>query len=188
MVHDMQVPTYFKSMDSHRHRTAELLIEILMTSARFAAAEIMIRDGIVIGCERGVFNRAISMMSTRSSIVSWIMDDFRATYCNVRRHLCERLTPIGTNLALEDCVMQKEIPWDELCSCPIYRIHPDIYNGRAQRIIDRAATEVKKTYDGGKCRYCGSAKTRKQTNQVCRPDESATLFIICDACNMRAKG
>lgn len=184
----MDIPSHFKSITGdggRRAATAQFLIDILMASRRFVNEKQEYKDMIVIGCERGVFNRAVAILKNDTNrIIAWWVPQFIATYVSVRQNLCQRLADIGSNPTLENTVIERRIPWDDLCAVPLHKILPNAFGGIAQTILERKDAEVEITYDKGNCPQCGSHKIKFLSDQTRGADESSTPSLWCYGCNL----
>ncbi len=183
----MEIPEHFLKMKDgkvQRCKTASMLIQILMSSKQFAEESQGYKEAIVAGCERGVFNRAVTILRSDSNhIISWTTPQFVAAYHCARQNLCQRLAGIESNPHLEDIVIKKTIDWADLCSVPIHKLLPDVFSQQTQLISERKAAEVEITYDKGNCTECGSHKIKYMSDQTQSADESSTPSVFCYQCN-----
>ncbi len=183
------VPEHFnhlRDVECHRRTSARILISVLCRSAKFRVAPDDVRDGIVVGCERGILNRSIQLMRDKNRVPSWMLPEFINTYKMERHMLCTTLKHIDQSTHLESVVMTPTIPWGELASIPVYRLIPDMFKAKTEHIRRRGAVQLEYTFLIGRtCKNCGSNKIKEQSLQTRSADESSVQFLLCFGCKQR---
>ena len=171
----------------YRKESITMLTEILATGKVIGALDAMIRSGIALGLERGIYNRAIDLEEKNNIVASWIIPSFILTYKMTRHMLCEKITAIGSDANLEHILLDPT-RWESLAATPIYELRPEIFAKNIRKITDRKHIAIKVKYTDIKCGNCGKFMVRNDSVQCRSADESSTPFQICDLCNTVVKG
>ena len=171
----------------YRKESISMLVEILATGKIIGALDAMIRSGIALGLERGIYNRAIDLEEKNNVVASWIIPSFILTYKMTRHMLCEKIAAIGSEVNLERILLDPK-RWETLAATPIYELRPEIFAKNIRKITDRKHVAIKVKYTDIKCENCGKFMVRNDSVQCRSADESSTPFQICDGCNTVVKG
>jgi DNA-directed RNA polymerase subunit M/transcription elongation factor TFIIS len=185
----MIIPDYFSKVadaDGHRRESARILIDVLTPSQKFANANHIIKTGIIIGCERGIFNKSIQLLRDRNRIHSWKLPEFVNTYLMERHLLCSSLEHVVRSEHLEKIIMTFSIPWDKLAFTPSYKLLPDVFKVSIERILQRKPIQVKHTFlPDQQCKNCKAYKIKEESIQCRSADESSVQYYVCYGCNQR---
>jgi DNA-directed RNA polymerase subunit M/transcription elongation factor TFIIS len=171
-----------------------MIISIMAKCEAFINIQPHVRDGIIIGCERGVYNRAIQILRAKNRIASWMLNEFVNTYMLERHMMCDKLESIHAQGRLPDIILKDshvdefDSPWSRLSSTPIYKLLPEVFDRTSRKVASRQAAEVMISYlKGFKCWSCSAETIKDMSVQMRSADESANHYYVCYSCGSRKK-
>lgn len=156
--------------------------------------EDIILQKMALNIERGIFNYALSLYSSKIVNETW-NEKYKSVYINRAITVYDNLNPDGRikNINLLQRFLTKEFDEFELSSLSPEKMFPERYDQLYQlyckgKVNEDVTPETSDQPDGVfKCGKCKKYKTSYYQLQTRSADEPMTTFITCHICNNKWK-
>ena len=145
-----------------------------------------IKPSISINIEKGIYNYAIDLATSRKLVKKWVNAAFVNLYISKLRSVYFNL---DKDLVLK--ILNKEIKSHEIAFLKHEEIKPDkwmlLLEKKRLKDENMYTTQIEATTDAYTCRKCNSKKCWHFQLQTRSGDEAMTTYVTCLDCNTRWK-